>query len=204
MGLFSIFNALLDRERIYGMPLSEAMPETIGARLPAYIAAMETRQLAVFIWAVLCCVLVILCISRVLTYVKEPKIMASALSKLVSPILLGICPFLLPSDVLYDSARYIGLAVGFAYCIVTTKLIFLSMAKMPFAVLQGDTYPLLLLSIWVRTDKRLTLLGSKSLFQLLCVWYVYRFSKWASVAMKQICARLDIYVFRIKDKTKKD
>lgn len=130
--------------------------------------------------------------------------MASALSKLVSPILLGICPFLLPSDVLYDSARYIGLAVGFAYCIVTTKLIFLSMAKMPFAVLQGDTYPLLLLSIWVRTDKRLTLLGSKSLFQLLCVWYVYRFSKWASVAMKQICARLDIYVFRIKDKTKKD
>jgi hypothetical protein len=203
MGLFSIVNAFLDRERIYVMPLSEAMPDTIVAHLPASIAAMETRQLAVSIWALLCSVLVTLCIIRVLTFVKEPKIMASALSKLVTPFLLGICPFLLPSDVLYDSARYIGLAMGFAYCIVTTKLIFLSMAKMPFAVLQGDVYPLLLLSIWVRVDKRLTLLGSKTLFQLLCVWYLYRFTNWASVAMKQICARLDIYVFRIKDKTKK-
>lgn len=130
--------------------------------------------------------------------------MASALSKLISPLLLGTCPFLLPSDVLYDSARYVSLSLGFAFCVVTTKLIFLSMAKMPFAVLQGDVYPMLILSLWVRTDKRLTLLGSKTLFQLLCVWYLYRFSKWASVAMRQICARLDIYVFIIKDKTKKD
>jgi hypothetical protein len=204
MGLFSILNAFLDRERLWATPLSKAMPDIIVAHLPPLVAAMKTKHFSVTIWVFLCTILITLSINRVLKHVKEPKIMASALSKLVSPLLLGASPFLLPSDVLYDSARYVSLALGFAFCVVTTKLIFLSMAKMPFAVLQGDIYPMLILCIWVCTDKRLTLLGSKTLFQLACVWYVYRFSWWASVAMRQICARLDIYVFIIKDKTKKD
>jgi hypothetical protein len=204
MGLFSILNAFLDRERLWATPLSEAMPDIIVAHLPPLVVAMKTKHFSVTIWVFLCTILITLSINRVLKHVKEPKIMASALSKLVSPLLLGACPFLLPSDVLYDSARYVSLALGFAFCVVTTKLIFLSMAKMPFAVFQGDIYPMLILCIWVGTDKRLTLLGCKTLFQLACVWYVYRFSWWASVAMRQICARLDIYVFIIKDKTKKD
>lgn len=203
MGLASILNAFLDREQLWNGSLSQALPASIASLLPESIGAMETSHAGVVIWIALCIGLILLCLGRVLTHVKEPQVMASALLKLTSPLLLAICPFLLPLDVLYDSARYVSFSLGLVYCLITTKLIFLSMAKMPFAVFQGDIYPMVALCLWVGLDQRLTLLGSKTLFQLCCMWYMYRFYAWASVAMEQICARLDIFVFTIKDKKTK-
>lgn len=204
MGLVSIMNALIDREQVYTAPLSKVLPDAIASSLPPNVASLETRHVGVYMWAALCTSMVILCIGRVLTHAKKPKVMFYALCKLLSPFALGACPFILPPDVLYDSARYISTSVGLAYCLITVKLIFLSMAKMPYAVFQCDIIPMVLLCLWVRNDDRLTLLGAKTLFQVCTVWYLYRFLKWASVACHQICDRLDIYVFRIKDKTKKD
>ena len=204
MGLFSIFNAFVDRERAYTEPFSKALPGVIASSLPPYLASLETRYIGTYIWVTLCVSMVILCIGRVLTHVKEPKVMFSAICKLFSPSVLAICPFLLPPAVMYDSARYIMISVGLAYCIITVKLIFLSMAKMPYAIFQCDILPLVFVTLWIRNDNRLTLLGAKTLFQVCSAWYLYRFLKWDSVACHQICERLDINVFTIKDKTKKE
>lgn len=204
MGLVSIINAFIDRQHLYTEQLSDALPESIASVLPPAVASLETRHVGVYIWATLCTVMVILCIGRVLTHVGKPKIMFYALCKLASPTILATCPLILSPEIIYDSARYISTSVGLAYCLVTVKLIFLSMAKMPYAVFQLDIVPLLLVCLWSKYDDRLTLLGTKTLFQVVTVWYLYRFQKWASVACHQICDRLDIYVFRIKPKTKKE
>lgn len=200
-----MMNGFLDRENLYTESLSKVLPDAIVSLLPPAAMTLETRHLGVILWVTLCTFMVILCIIRVLCFVKEPKVMASALGKLVSPLAIGICPFLLPSDVLYDSARHIMTAVGLCYCIITVKLIFLSMAKMPYAIFQCDVLPMVLLSLWVRNDSRLTLLGAKTLFQVCTVWYLFRFLRWGEVACHQICDRLGINIFKIKPKmTKKD
>jgi len=204
MGLVSIINSFIDREQLYTAPLSKVLPDAIVSSLPPSVAALETRHMGVYMWATLCISMMLLCIGRVLTHVKEPKVMFYALCKLFSPATLAICLFILPSDVMYDSARYVMTSVGLAYCIITVKLIFLSMAKMPYAVFQCDIIPMVAVCLWVRNDDNLTLLGAKTLFQVSTVWYLYRFLKWAAVACHQICDRLDIYIFVIKDKTKTD
>ena len=200
MGLASIMNAFIDREKMYTEPLSKVLPKAIVSLLPPSAASFETTHFGVILWTTLCTVMVTLSIIRVLTHVKKPKVMVYAICKLFSPFMLGVCLFLLPSDVLYDSARYISLSVGLAYCLITVKLIFLSMAKMPYAVFQCDILPMVLVCLWVRSDERLTLLGAKTLFQVCTVWYLYRFLKWSAVACHQICDRLDINIFKIKTK----
>jgi ethanolaminephosphotransferase len=204
MGVVSMINAFIDREKVYTAPLSTVLPDSIASALPPDVTSLQVRHFGVYAWAALCTSMVILCIGRVLSHVKKPKIMFYAVCKLASPFALGACPFVLPPSVLYDSARYISLSVGLAYCLITVKLIFLSMAKMPYAVFQLDILPMVLVCAWVKYDDRLTLLGAKTLFQVATVWYLYRFLKWDAVACQQICDRLDIYVFLIKDKTKKE
>lgn len=203
MGLVSIMNAVIDREHLYTDPLSKVLPDAMISALPPSAIDLQTRHLGVIIWATLCIVMVALCIGRVLTHVKQPQVMVSAICKLFSPACLAACPFLLPSDIMYDSARYLMLSIGLAYCLITVKLIFLSMAKMPYAVFQLDVLPMVLGTLWIRNDDRLTLLGAKTIFQVLTVWYLYRFLKWASVACHQICDRLGIAVFTIPHKKAK-
>lgn len=196
-------NAFIDREHLYTDPLSKVLPGAIISTLPPFAADLQTRHLGVIIWATLCILMVALCIGRVLVHVGKPQVMVSAICKLFSPGCLAACPLLLPFDIMFDSARYLMLSVGLAYCLITVKLIFLSMAKMPYAVFQLDVLPMLLVIMWIRNDDRLTLLGAKTLFQVLTVWYLYRFLKWASVACHQICDRLGIAVFTIPHKKTK-
>eukprot|EP00580_Thalassiosira_gravida_P011125 CAMPEP_0201644696 /NCGR_PEP_ID=MMETSP0493-20130528/30704_1 /ASSEMBLY_ACC=CAM_ASM_000838 /TAXON_ID=420259 /ORGANISM="Thalassiosira gravida, Strain GMp14c1" /LENGTH=77 /DNA_ID=CAMNT_0048119461 /DNA_START=14 /DNA_END=247 /DNA_ORIENTATION=- len=77
------------------------------------------------------------------------------------------------------------------------------MAKMPYAVVQWDAVPFLLVALWIRFDERMTKMGADFVLGTACLWYAFRLLRWANVTINQICAKLDIYCFTLK-KRKKD
>lgn len=76
------------------------------------------------------------------------------------------------------------------------------MAKMTFASIQIEAVPYWLVILWIRYDRNITEQGTTILLGFLCVWYSFRISLWAKVAIRQICERLDIHCFTIKEKIK--
>jgi len=86
--------------------------------------------------------------------------------------------------------------------LLTKKMIVFSMAKMAYAAIQFDVLPLLVTSLWIRCDPRLTRKGADFVMGGLCLWYLYRLLRWVNVTINQICERLNVYCFRLKPRTK--
>merc|ERR1712176_743588 len=94
--------------------------------------------------------------------------------------------------------RYLAVALGMAYSILTMKIIVFSMAKMKFAAVQWDAVPIVLAALWIRFDDNLTKRGADLALGVLCFWYAYRLVRWANVTVNQICGKLNIYCFSLK------
>jgi len=77
-------------------------------------------------------------------------------------------------------------------------MIVFSMAKQTFGIIQLDALPFLLAAAWIALDDNISKASADFSLGVLCVWYVSRLLRWASVTINQICHKLDIYCFRLK------
>jgi ethanolaminephosphotransferase len=202
MALFSSLNSLLDRKSIWAMKMSSLVPSVVAA--PELIGSLEVRQFLLVLWTLTVLTHVMVASTSVARHLKDPKAALTAFSKLLSPLVLLTCPFLLPNDIVVENNRYVSLSLGLAFCIITIKIVVFSMAKMAYASFQLDIIPFVLVSVWSSLDRRLTPLGSRLLFQLCCVWYIYRIVMWTSTAIRQLCNRLEIECLTIKKTEKQE
>jgi len=211
MGLFAILNAFVDREYVWTSTLRSHIqtyvPSGIAGNvehiLPHAVLEMQFRHVGLSLWFVAVFVLISGSLWRVLPHehVRRHKTQLSALSKLLTPLLICVAPFCLPQHIWENETRYISVATGLLFSFLTKKMICFSMAKMTFASVQIEAIPFWAVILWIRWDGNVTELGATVLLGGLCVWYAYRLMDWAKVAIDQICNRLDIYCFTIKSKS---
>jgi ethanolaminephosphotransferase len=185
----------------YTRPLLQVLPTTLAEALDV---DLEIRHALLLGFAVGMAVLISMSVFRVLGHETVGTSMQrrlSALSKLVTPALLAAAPLVLPSTILQRETRHVSLVVGLAVCLVTIKLIVFGMAKRSYAVVQLDAVPALVVLTWIRVDARFTDKGMHALLVVTTVWYLVRIYQWTGSAIRQICQRLDIYLFTIKVKS---
>jgi hypothetical protein len=186
------------RIQSYTTSLLQLLPTTLAEALSS---DLEIRHGLLLGFAAAMAVLICLSVSRVLhhaTVRTSPRKRLSALSKLATPALLVVAPLLLPNTLLTNETRLVSLVVGLALCLVTIKLIVFGMAKRSYATVQFDAVPALLVLAWMRVDARFTDRGRHALLVVTTVWYLLRIYSWTASAIRQICQRLDIYLFTIK------
>ena len=179
-GLFSLINVFLDREALWTTPI---------------LKDSNAAHILLIGWCGLTSVLILLSLMRVFQKVQDLSLFCVALSKLLSPFALSLAPFLLPSTIIQSETRFLSLAFGFCFSILTIKIIVSSMAKMSHGSLQIDVLPMLVACMWLQWN------GGKYgglVLRLLSLLYGIRLTWWVSSAIQQICQRLDIYCFSIK------
>ena len=182
LGLFSLINVFLDREALWTTPI---------------LKDSNAAHILLIGWCGLTSVLILLSLMRVFQKVQDLSLFCVALSKLLSPFALSLAPFLLPSTIIQSETRFLSLAFGFCFSILTIKIIVSSMAKMSHGSLQIDVLPMLVACMWLQWN------GGKYgglVLRLLSLLYGIRLTWWVSSAIQQICQRLDIYCFSIKQK----
>jgi ethanolaminephosphotransferase len=221
MAMASLLNAVLfkDRKAFYAQDAETVFPflSSISLRFKEAIlipmfgtSTLQLRHLFCIGWFTMMSLLILLSIGRVMAHLvarskgtnssNSLKLQASALLKLVSPAAVALAPFFLPQDVMYNETRYISLAVGLAMCLITIKIIVFSMAKQAYGVFQGDAMAVLLTVVWISRDSRWKAPGIHLLWQLTTLYYVVRLAIWIRAALRQLCDRLEIELFRIKAK----
>jgi ethanolaminephosphotransferase len=210
MGVFIILNGFIGgnyRVLFYSTPMKDVLGPIVSDFLPIALSSLEVRYFILLGWFVMSAILMILSILRVMNH---PNIVGSerdvgsrrimALSKLVSPMILLASSLLLPPTSV--RTRYLSIALGIVFSLLTKKMIVFSMAKMAYAAIQYDVLPLLFISLWIRYDPRLTRKGADFVMGLLCLWYLHRLLRWVNVTINQICKRLNVYCFRLKPRKK--
>lgn len=201
-GIVTIINSFLNRESIWKSRLDEITPMAVTAHLTPSIAKTQLRHFAAVMTGITMIPLILLSLNRVCKHenVRNNKNYLSAISKLLTPLFVGVTPFLLPLSIIQNNTRYLSISTGLLFCLLTVKMICFSMAKMTYAAVQGEALPYFLICLWIRMDGNITEVGSSFLLALLCFWYGYRLMKWAGNTIEQICSRLDIFCFTIKSK----
>lgn len=206
LGLIAIFNSLLDREKIWHAKLEDVIPfdasilENYSIVSKSGILQYELRHVSLIVAHVLLGILIVGSLVRVLTHenVRTNSIHLSALSKLITPVLVGVAPFMLPEKVLFNDTRSVSVASGILLSLLTMKIIVFSMAKMKYASLQMEAVPYLLVFLWISLDSNFGDLGISVLLGSLCLWYLYRLMAFVSSAIDEICSKLQIKCFQIK------
>lgn len=212
MGFFAIFNSFIDRESFWQNPLGDKLPEALSVHVPSAVADMEVRHFGLTLWLTTTGVLIIGSLHRVLLHknVTDHNLRFSALSKLATPFLIAFAPFSFPYHIIETSTRHVSLCMGFLMIMLTIKMICFSMARQSFATIQLEALPYCGLIILIKTDYSNNgvindTITAQVLLGAFCLWYFYRLLDWASKAIQQICKRLDIYCFSIKNpKTKNE
>jgi len=202
LGLLTILMGFIDREAFWTQPLKDILPYAASSCLPPQLVDLEMRYVSSVGWACMVSVLIMLSFIRVFTHLDSGMARFNAACNLLSPLIVGICPFLLPDKYIQDNTRYISVAAGLLFSHITKKQIVYSMAKMCFASIQLDVLPFLFTCLWIRYDERLTEEGGFLVIRALCIWHAFRLMHWAGIAINQICKRLDIWCLRIKHKKK--
>ncbi len=210
VGLMAILNSFIDREKFWMGTVQEwivpLLPQQMmtnnGIEIPESILSLEMRHVGLTGWFVGLAVLMGGSFIRVLTHnnVISQKLHLSALSKLVTPFIISLSPFILPKEILLNETRYVSIATGLLFSLLTKKMIVFSMAKMTYATFQLEIVPLIFTFTWIKYDGNITEVGATVLLWILSVWYTYRMLNWVSKAIDQICQRLGILCFRIQVK----
>ena len=217
--VFGILLAFMGVALIAGMPKEQtALWPTllvIGGAFTWAVSQIMVKQLknavngfTLIAWVGLLVGLMVLCLQRVTYFClnkdkKCPgvKLCLSALSKLVTPIVVSACPFLLVQSEIYEqrpgTMRMVHVAVGLCMALLTIKLIVFDMSRQAYAAIQGDGIPIVLAILWIRNDPRIANDGVHLLFCLLTAWYLYRIGSWTDAALTQLCERLQIHLFTI-------
>lgn len=209
IGVFTILNSFIDRKafwcsRLRDVRVLDVLMMNENSIVPSAVADLELRHLGLSLWFLSLAVAFVGIVYRVVVHenVKTKGLYFSALSKLVSPIIVALAPFVLPTQILHNETRYVSIATGLLFSLLTKKMIVFSMAKMTYATIQAEMLPLVFVFLWIRYDENITERGATMLLSFLSAWYVYRMLKWVNKAIDQICSRLGIFCFRI-NKVKK-
>lgn len=125
----------------------------------------------------------------------------SAVAKLISPILLQVA-FIVPSHITASNTRYVSIAMGSLFCLISIKVIVYSMAKMSYAAIQKELIPYIAMCVWFRYDNSISAAGSRLCLLIVSLWNVLCLLSWTRTAVLQVCDRLDIFCFTIKPKLK--
>ena len=200
LGLLTIFMGFVDREAFWLQQLKDVLPYAVSSCLPPSLVHLELRYMSTVGWTCMVTVLVILSFLRVCNHLDTNRARFGAACNLLSPLMVGIAPFLLPLDYIQDNTRFISVATGLLFSHITKKQIVYSMAKMTFASIQLDALFFFLVCLWIRCDERLTEDGAFLAIKALCLWHAFRLCHWAGIAINQICKKLDIWCLRIKHK----
>ena len=205
IGTVAIINAFIDRENwmaTLGSVIPQQVLNMVGGVIPDYFLEMQLKHLGMCGWYLLGVVLITGCLARVIGHdnVKKNKLAFIALSKLLTPFLICIAPYWLPPSILQNELRFISVAGGLLMSFLSKKIICFSMAKQTFASIQIEALPYLATLLWIRYDRNLSDQGARFVLGGLCVWNAFRLIKFASIAIDQICTRLDINCMTIKEK----
>lgn len=213
MAVLSFANAFVDRVTFWQRSMDAVLIPYLGSSkveelVPLAVREMELRHFCLAGWGVSSLLLIGMSLNRALTHphIAGPSLSSgeitrrrlTAVSKLATPFALCVAGFLVPPDAV--RTRYLSITLGLAFSLITKKMIVFSMAKMSFAVVQWEALPLLLAAVWIRFDDTLTTERADFGFGLLCFYYTFRLLLWANVTIGQICKKLDIYCFTLKEK----
>jgi ethanolaminephosphotransferase len=211
LALLSLANAALSeeaRKALYSASVAELVRGLVPSSSSRFVDVVvlpvlergnvrELRDAMAVGWYFMIVLLVTFSVARVFRYVPTSQRLP-AVFKLATPLFVwtAACSWI-PEEVLRSHARTVSLAVGLACCLITIKLIVFSMARQAYAIIQLDALPVLV-AIWMTTDPNWTPLGLCRLWQLLCLYYLYRIVTWNHAAIQQICQRMGIQLFVIK------
>ena len=206
LGIFTLFNSFLDRERLWLSKLKDVIPFDLSVLngsllMKTGVLECELRHLALFSWLGSLTILIVGSLARVMTHenVRANSVHLSALSKLISPVLIGIVPFILPESILFHETRSISIAYGILLSHLSMKMIIFSMAKMKYASIQMEVLPLVAVFLWIKVDANFREKGITLLFSGLCVWSVSRLILFVSSAIDEICEKMKINCFKVRD-----
>uniref|UniRef100_A0A7S4MXJ2 Uncharacterized protein n=2 Tax=Odontella aurita TaxID=265563 RepID=A0A7S4MXJ2_9STRA len=200
LALVAIVMSFIDREAFWIRTVSAVLPAPLADLLPPSVVDLELRYAAIAGWVILVLVMCLLSLRRVFRFVDSNAVRFSAASKLLSPAVVGLAPFLLPSQYIADNTRYISVAGGLLFSTITKKMIVFSMAKMTYASIQMDILPFVAICVWIRSDPNLTKRGAIAIMGVMCILHAIRLVFWARRAINDICKRLGIWCLRIKPK----
>jgi len=200
MALLTLANVFIDRETFWTRQMSHILPGALISHLPKLVAEAELRHFGISMWIVMISFLILSSLYRVFCHVPSIKVRMSAVSKLLTPLLVALVPFFLPESIRSENVRKISVACGLLLSLLTKKMIIFSMAKMSYASIQSDAFPFLILCAWLRYDTNITTFGARTLLRGISLYHAFRLLRWAQLAIDQICKRLDIYCFTIKRK----
>jgi ethanolaminephosphotransferase len=163
---------------------------------PSPVAGLKNNEL--FIWGWIAMNVVLLTISLTKT-VKAAGL--ASLGHLVSPFIAAFSSMLLATSsptILTSNLRLVMLSVGFLFSQITNKMIVFSMAQMTFATLQFDVIPLALVAVGL---PNMPSEQGEAALRALCAWQGARMVYWSKKTIAQLCEKLDINCFTIKEKT---
>jgi len=197
--LLTLSNTFIDREAFWHSTLENFLPAAFHVEFMKPFISLHVVHACITIWGAATVVMISMSFLRVYTHKDmSNKEFFSAVTKLISPLTLVIATFMLPGTVLTLYTREISLTVGLMFCLITNKMIVFSMAKMAYASVQISIIPYVLFSIWIKYDPNFSNLRYKML--VIALWHLVCLLFWCKVAINQICARLDINCFTIKEK----
>lgn len=129
IGLITIIMAFIDRELFWISSVRSYVHPFILSKLSVfvldYILDLELRHFVVILWCLTMVCLMIGSIGRVLRHenVKSHKTQYSALSKLISPVIIALAPLLLPMNVICNMTRCISISTGLLFSFLTKKMV---------------------------------------------------------------------------------
>ena len=171
------------------------------------ILTLNLKHCLLIGWIVMVISIVLGCIYRVAKHVNHTTKFLGALTKMASPMIVAwMMVGMTPTQAIQQEARLISLASGLCICLITVKMIVFSMARMAYASLQKDIFPCVLVLGFIAWEyeytshTRLKPAGLTLLLQALTVYYIARVVYWTSIAIHQLCDKLDVYLLTIKRK----
>jgi ethanolaminephosphotransferase len=208
LALLAVANGFVDVAAVYQRPMARVWAPYVSSglleRVPAVVRELELRNFLLCVWFCLFALLAALSVRRTM---RHPRITdgpphevlrrrLNALAKLATPAALCVAASLVPPDAV--RTRYLSIALGLTFALLTKKMVVWSMAKMAYAAVQWDAAPFVLAALWIRADARLTKQGADVAMGLVCLWTAGRVLAWVHVTIEQICKRLGIYCFTLK------
>lgn len=181
----------------------------LGADIEATQEGLHYRDAFILVWVYGYGGLAVSSFLRVLSQISSPKVLMSAMTKLLSPLSLCVAAIYvghelnLANDSRYGGIRFPSLCIGLVFCIITIKLIVLGMAQVAYASLQLDVFPIwLILGLYQLESPFMSSPETKiavlqQVFALASVAYLWRLIWWTNSAMDQICQRLKIKPFAV-------
>ena len=220
VALWSILSGLIIKPSFY----NTALPASINTVLSNYFtillgksnegggdgtATYQIKHGILVLWVSMLATLSLLSFRRVANHLNyDVKLIASAYSKLLSPGIASTIA-ILAFPALPASVRHQSLSFGLCLCLITIKIIVLSMAKMSYASIQIDILPLVVISTLVMeltnpntsmvmiNDHVANLPIIEYSYEILSLYYLLRILYWAHKACTQLCQRLNISMFTI-------